>query len=76
MKQFEITVLARQGEDPYSLADRCTIDAEDTADAARKYAGLFAQQEEPTSEDYDPGPEIDDQGGMSEYYETDPSYYE
>lgn len=42
----EITVLMqREAQSPMTLMDRCTLDATSTADAARQYAALFADQE-------------------------------
>jgi hypothetical protein len=42
----EITVLMqREAQSPMTLMDRCTLDATSTADAARQYARLFADEE-------------------------------
>jgi hypothetical protein len=52
VKRFEITVLmaTKPGVAGMILTDRCVVEAEDTADAARKYAALFPLPDE--DEDY------------------------
>jgi len=40
--RFEITVMRAESENsPLVMMDRCTLEADSTADAARTYAGLF-----------------------------------
>lgn len=34
---------------------------------ADAYGDPYAEENEPEPDDYDPGPEVDDEGGMSEY---------
>jgi hypothetical protein len=48
VKRFEITVLmaTQPGAAGMMLTDRCVVEAEDTADAARKYAALFPSSDE------------------------------
>lgn len=41
--------------------------AEDLAEAFTVLAKTLADEPEPEPEEYDPGPEVDDEGGMSEY---------
>jgi hypothetical protein len=41
VKKFEITVLAENDSGQMVLMDRCTLQAENTADSARIYAKLF-----------------------------------
>jgi hypothetical protein len=43
LKLHEITVMAKNDAGRMELIDRCTINATDTADAAKRYAALFAE---------------------------------
>lgn len=50
--------------------------ASDLLDYQRGTGRYGPEEENPEDAEYDPGPEVDDQGGMSEYYPTAPEPWE
>lgn len=60
---------------PYGRCDTCGAPCSADGCTANTAHETALDEEEPPAEEYDPGPEIDDEGGMSEHRHYTPDAY-